>query len=127
MQQVWIPKAGDPSVLDVRTADTPEPGPGEVRVAVEAAGINFADLMARMGMYPDAPPMPFVPGYECSGRIEAVGEGVDESRIGTAVMAMVRFGGYSTHVVMSAEVAVPIPDGVSMHEAASIPVTGLTA
>jgi NADPH:quinone reductase-like Zn-dependent oxidoreductase len=68
MRQVWIPKAGPPEVLEVRTAADPQPGRGEVRIRVEAAGINFADIMGRLGIYPDLPAMPVVVGYEVAGR-----------------------------------------------------------
>ncbi|MGK0359919.1 MAG: NADPH:quinone reductase-like Zn-dependent oxidoreductase, partial [Bradymonadia bacterium] len=71
MQQVWIPKIGAPSVLEVRAASDPTPAAGEVRVRVEATGVNFADIMARMGLYPDAPKLPTVVGYEVSGVIDA--------------------------------------------------------
>jgi NADPH:quinone reductase-like Zn-dependent oxidoreductase len=64
MRQIWIPKTGEPEVLEVREAPDPEPLPGEVRVRVRASGINFADILARMGLYPDAPPLPAVVGYE---------------------------------------------------------------
>lgn len=127
MRQIWITRAGGPEVLQVRETDDPTPGPGQVRVRVEAAGVNFADLMGRMGTYPDAPPLPFVPGYEVAGRIDAVGEGADPGRIGEAVAAMTRFGGYADVVVVESFQAVRLPDGVSMTEAASVPVTGLTA
>jgi NADPH:quinone reductase-like Zn-dependent oxidoreductase len=127
MQRIWIPKTGTPNVLEVREEPDPTPGPGEVRIAVAAAGINFADLMARMGLYPDAPPLPAVVGYEVSGRIDAVGDGVDASRIGQAVVGMCRFGGYSSSIVLGSSQAVPLPEGADLELAASIPVTALTA
>ena len=77
MRQVWIPKAGPPEVLEIREAPDPNPGPGELRIRVEYADINFADIMGRMGIYPDLPPMPIVVGYEVSGRVDQVGEQVD--------------------------------------------------
>ena len=127
MKQIWITKAGDPDVLELREAPDPEPGAGEVRIRVEAAGVNFADLMARMGIYPDAPPLPCVVGYEVAGNIDAVGEGVDASRIGEPVVAMTRFKGYSSAAVVPTGQAVKRPEGLGAVEAASIPVTGLTA
>ncbi|KAA3604858.1 MAG: alcohol dehydrogenase [Planctomycetota bacterium] len=127
MEQIWIPKIGPPEVLEVREAPDPEPGPGELRIRVEAAGVNFADLMARMGLYPDAPKLPAVVGYEVAGTVDAVGQGVDTTRIGQRVMAMTRFGGYSSAVTVAEIQAAIIPDGLESTVAAAIPVTGLTA
>jgi NADPH:quinone reductase-like Zn-dependent oxidoreductase len=127
MRQIWIPKTGAPAVLDVREAADPTPGPGEVRVRVEAAGVNFADLMARMGIYPDAPPLPAVVGYEVAGTIDAVGAGVESARLGQAVAAMTRFGGYATAVCVPDGQAVQRPAGMDAVTGAAIPVTGLTA
>lgn len=127
MQQIWIPRAGPPKVLEVRDAPDPTPAPGEVRIAVEAAGVNFADLMARAGAYPDAPPMPCVVGYEVAGRVDAVGDGVDPGRIGEPVLALCRFGGYTTHRCVPASQAVVRPASLGAVEAAAIPVNYLTA
>ena len=77
MRQIWIPKTGEPEVLEVREAPDPEPQAGEVRVRVRASGINFADVLARMGLYPDAPPLPGVVGYEVAGVVDGVGDGVE--------------------------------------------------
>ena len=75
MRQIWIPKAGLPEVLELREQADPLPRRGELRVRVEASGVNFADCMARMGDYPDAPKGPLVVGYEVAGTIDAVGDG----------------------------------------------------
>lgn len=127
MKQVWIPRFGAADVLDVREAPDPAPGPDEVRVTVEAAGVNFADVLARQGLYMDAPKTPFVPGYEVAGRVDAHGPGVTSPALGTRVLGMTRFGGYSSKVCMPVRQAVPVPDGVSPTEAAAIPVVYLTA
>lgn len=127
MRQIWITRQGAPEVLVVREAPDPTPGAGEVRVRVKASGINFADLMARIGMYPDAPPLPFVPGYEVSGVIDAVGEGVDAARVGQRVLAAVRFGGYSDVVNARAEFAIEMPAEMSFEEGAGMPVIYFTA
>lgn len=127
MKRVWIEKTGDPSVMRVRDEADLSPGPGEVRVAVEAAGVNFADLMMRMGLYPDAPPLPAVPGYEVAGTIDAVGAGVAPERIGEPVMAMCRFGGYASSVIVQSTQASRRPDGMDAITGAAIPVNGLTA
>jgi len=127
MRQIWISKAGAPSVLEVRESTTPEPGPGEIRIAVHSAGINFADIMARMGIYPDAPPIPCVVGYEVSGVVEAIGAGVTGRTIGERVLAATRFGGYSSHVNVPATQVVALPESISFEAAAAIPVNYLTA
>src|SRR5262245_9774947 len=111
MKQVWITKRGGPDVLQAREAPDPEPKAGEVRVKVAASGVNFADLMARMGLYPDAPPLPTVVGYEVAGTVDKVGEGASVA-VGARVLALVRFGGYASMVVVPAAQVVPLPDNV---------------
>ena len=96
MRQVVIPCHGGPDVLELREALDPTPGEGEVRIAVAAAGVNFADVMARLGLYPDAPRPPLVVGYEVAGIVDAVGRGVTRVREGDRVIALTRFGGQPT-------------------------------
>jgi NADPH:quinone reductase-like Zn-dependent oxidoreductase len=127
MRQIWISRAGPPEVLELREAPDPDPGQGEVRIRVEAAGINFADVLGRLGLYPDLPPMPCVPGYEVAGRVDAIGKGVDESWLGADVLALTRFGGYSDTVCVPALAAFRRPEGMSAAHGASIPVNYLTA
>lgn len=127
MRSVWITKHGDLRALEVRESPTPSPKAGEVRVKVERAGLNFADVSARKGLYPDAPPTPCVVGYETSGVVDALGEGVTASAVGTRVMAMTRFWGQAEYVVVPAAQALPIPDAMSFDDAAAIPVNYLTA
>jgi len=127
MRQVEIPRHGGPEVLRIVERPDPEPGDGEVRVAVNAAGINFADILARMGLYRDAPKPPMVVGYEVAGIIDAVGAGADATLEGQRVLAMTRFGGHSSSVVVPAEAAVPLPDAMPFDEAAALPVVYLTA
>lgn len=127
MKQIWISRYGAPEVLELREAPDPQPGAGQVRVAVRAAGVNFADALARMGMYPDGPPAPCVVGYEVAGVVEEVGEGVDSGLLGREVLVATRFGGYSSQVVVDADNLVDKPASLSFSEAASIPVVGLTA
>ncbi len=96
MRAVVITKHGDLSVLQTQERPDPPPPPaGQVRIAVRAAGVNFADHLARVGLYPDAPKPPCVVGYEVSGTIEAVGDGVDPARVGERVFGGTRFGGYA--------------------------------
>src|SRR5712664_4050843 len=97
MRAVVITKHGGPDVLKVQERPDPPLGPGEVRIAVAAAGVNFADVMARMGLYPDAPKPPCVIGYEVAGVVDAVGEGVTVAP-GTRVIALTRFGGHAEAV-----------------------------
>lgn len=105
----------------------PEPGNGEVRIAVRAAGVNFAELMARVGLYPDAPKPPCVLGYEVAGEVEVVGDGVDGVSVGDRVISGTRFGGYAEKVVVAAEEAVPLPEDWSFEEGAALPVNYATA
>ena len=127
MRQVWITKRGGPEVLQVREAPDPDPKPGEVRVRVAATGVNFADVLARMGLYPDAPPLPAVVGYEVAGTVDRVGAGVEGVREGDRVGSLTRFGGYSDVVCVPAGQAFPLPDALSFEKAAAIPVNYLTA
>jgi len=122
MRQVWITRHGGPEVLQVREAPDPQPAAGEVRIRVKAAGVNFADVMARVGMYPDAPKPPCVMGYEVAGEID-----LPRERGGERVISMTRFGGFSDLVCVAADRAVPMPKGLGFAEAASIPVVWLTA
>ncbi|MBI5959970.1 MAG: zinc-binding dehydrogenase [Chloroflexi bacterium] len=127
MRQIWITRAGSPDVLQLREAEIPSPASGEVRIAVEASGVNFADVMGRLGLYPDAPPIPYVPGYEVAGHIDAVGDGVSEDRLGELVIALVRFGGYGEFICVPHDQAFHRPAGMSVEEAAGFPVAYLTA
>ena len=127
MRQVVITKAGDVDVLKVQERPALPVRHGEVRVSVKAAGINFADIMARQGLYPDAPPIPCVVGYEVSGVISEIGPGVDKSWQGKSVLGLTRFNGYSDEVVLPVHQLFEKPESLSYEEAASIPVTYLTA
>jgi synaptic vesicle membrane protein VAT-1 len=127
VRQIWISRTGPPEVLQVKEAPDPTPKAGEVRIRVEASGVNFADIMGRMGVYPDLPPIPVVPGYEVSGRINAVTPGVDQSWIGRDVIAMTRFGGYADVVCVPVKQIFPRPAGLSALEGAAIPVNYFTA
>lgn len=127
MRQVWITRRGAPEVLEVKEAADPEPGEGEVRIDVRATGVNFADIMARMGLYPDAPALPCVVGYEVAGEVSGVGRGVSDISEGDRVFALTRFGGYSDRVCVPAEQVQQMPSGLSFEDAAAIPVNYLTA
>ncbi len=126
MRQIWIPRIGSPEVLEVREAPDPQPGPGAIRIRVKASGVNFADILARMGLYPDAPKLPTVMGYEVSGIVDAVGPGVSLKE-GDRVVSLTPFGGYSDTVVVPEGLANVLPPALSFEKAAAIPVNYLTA
>src|SRR5262245_26201566 len=103
MRSVWIPRSGPPEVLEVREGPEPAPGPGQVLVRVRASGVNFADVAARLGFYPDAPKFPCVVGYEVAGVVERVGPDVSDGLTpGRRVVALTRFGGYTEAVAVPA-------------------------
>ena len=124
MKALWLVKRG---TWEIREAPVPLPKPGEVRVAVRVFGLNFAELMASQGLYPDAPKLPAILGYEIAGEIDAVGEGVDASRIGERVVALTRFGSHAQFCCIPSQFALAIPPAMSFEEAAALPVTYLTA
>ncbi|MET0824127.1 MAG: zinc-binding dehydrogenase, partial [Solirubrobacterales bacterium] len=127
MRAVVITRHGEPEVLRVEQRPDPPVGPGEVRVAVKAAGINFADPMARSGVYPDAPSPPCVIGYEVAGEVESVGEGVDSHSVGDRVIAGTRFGGYAELVSVPVGQVVPLPKELSFEQGAAFVVNYTTA
>jgi synaptic vesicle membrane protein VAT-1 len=127
MKSVYIPKAGPPEVLEVREGPDPTPRDGEVVVRVRASGVNFADVSARLGFYPDAPPLPCVVGYEVAGVVDRTGSAVEGIAVGDRVVALTRFGGYAEAIAVPAAQVFPLPDGVSFEQGATIPVNYLTA
>jgi NADPH:quinone reductase-like Zn-dependent oxidoreductase len=131
MRAVVITKHGGPEVLRVEERPDPALGAGEVRIEVAAAGINFADVMARMGLYPDAPKTPCVVGYEVAGTILELGEGASTPAQpltpGQRVIAGTQFGGYASQVVVPAADVLPLADELSFEQGAAIPVNYGTA
>jgi len=127
MRSVWITRHGGPEVLEVRETPDPVPGPGQVRIRVKAAGLNFAELLARMGLYPDAPKLPAVVGFEVAGVVDAVGTAVSAPSPGDRVLAMVRFGGHAEAVVLPASHALPMPPEMTFEQGAALPVNYVTA
>ena len=127
MKVVVLTGHGGPEVLRVEERSDPPVGPGEVRIAVRAAGINFADTMARVGIYPDAPKPPCVLGYEVAGEVESVGDGVESPKVGDRVVAGVRFGGQAELVTVPADQVLPLPDRLSFEQGAAVPVNYATA
>lgn len=127
MRAIWTTRIGRPDTLEVRETPDPVPGPNQVRVRVRAAGLNFADVMARQGLYPDAPKFPAIMGYECAGAIDAVGAAVRDLAVSDRVMAFTRFGGQSDCVCVDSRYVFRIPDQLSFEQAAALPVSYLTA
>jgi len=131
MRVVEITKHGGPSVLRVRERPDPSLGPGQVRIEVAAAGVNFADVMARIGVYPDAPKPPCVVGYEVAGTILELGEGAATPERplthGQRVVAGTLFGGYASQVVVDAGDVVALPEELTFEQGAAIPVNYATA
>ncbi len=127
MKAVVLTGTGGPEVLQVLERPDPVVGPGEVRVAVKAAGINFADTLARVGLYPDAPKPPCVLGYEVAGEVEAVGEEVSAHAVGDRVIAGTRFGGQAELVTVPEAQVLPLPERLSFEQGAAFPVNYGTA
>ncbi len=127
MKAVRIETRGGPEILVVREIPDPVCGPGQVKIAVKAAGVNFADVVMRMGMYPDAPPKPYSPGYEVAGTVLEIGAGVSRVKPGDRVMAGTRFGGYATVAVTEESKVLALPDSMTFVEGAAIPVNYITA
>jgi len=127
MRAVVITKHGGPDVLKVQDRPDPSPGRGEVLIDVGAAGVNFADVMAVQGLYPDAPKTPCVVGYEVAGTVLEAGEGVERIQPGARVFASTKFGGYASQVSVDAHDVVALPDSFSFAQGASIPVNYGTA
>jgi putative PIG3 family NAD(P)H quinone oxidoreductase len=126
MHAITISKAGGPEVLRWSEVPDPDPQPGEVVIDIAATAVNRADLMQRQGKYPPPPGAPEYPGLECSGTIAAIGPGVSEWSLGDQVCALLAGGGYAERVAVPAAQVLPIPDGVSLAEAAALPEVACT-
>ena len=127
MRAVVITSHGGPEVLQVQERPDPPVGPGEVRIAVKAAGINFADTLARTGMYPDSPKVPCVVGYEVAGEVESVGEGVENFAVGDRVLGGTRFNGQAELVTVREDMVYELPKDLSFEQGAAFPVNYATA
>ena len=127
MQAVMLTKKGGPDVLETVELPLPDPGPGEVRVKVRATGVGATDIAMRRGSYPYAPRIPFVPGYESVGIVDAVGAGVTTLKAGDRVCALLVHGGYATHVVRGAGHWVKVPDGLDDVQTVSLILNYVTA
>ncbi|MFF4361216.1 medium chain dehydrogenase/reductase family protein [Streptomyces sp. NPDC001604] len=127
MVEVVLPGKAEPEGLQMRRGHVPTAGPGQVVVRMEATGVSFAEQQMRRGRYYDQPPFPFVPGYDLVGTVMATGDGVAPGLVGTRVAALLKVGGWASHVVVDAADAVPVPDGVGAAEAETVVVNGITA
>ncbi|WP_415855707.1 medium chain dehydrogenase/reductase family protein [Sinomonas sp. G460-2] len=127
LTQIVLPGIVDPEGLQIRRTAVPSPGPGQVLVAMEATGVSFAEQQMRRGRYYDQPPFPFVPGYDLVGRVVSIGAGGDPQLVGRRVAALVKVGGWASHILLEALDAVAVPDGLSAVQAETVVVNGLTA
>ncbi|WP_392959243.1 medium chain dehydrogenase/reductase family protein [Streptomyces sp. LN245] len=125
--EVVLPGKVEPEGLEIRHGAVPVAGPGQVVVRMEATGVSFAEQQMRRGRYYDQPPFPFVPGYDLVGTVLTTGHGVDPGLTGTRVAALVKVGGWASHVRVEAADVVPVPDGVGAAEAETVVVNGVTA
>jgi len=122
---IRIHEFGGPEVLKWEEVDVGEPGPGQVKIRQQAAGLNFIDVYHRTGLYKQ--PLPFTPGVEGAGVIEAVGRGVDNVKVGDRVTYASQIGGYSEERLIAADRVVKLPGSISSEQAAAIMLQGLTA
>ncbi|MCM2417032.1 medium chain dehydrogenase/reductase family protein [Streptomyces sp. RKAG293] len=125
--EVVLPGKVEPEGLQIRHGAVPNVGPGQVLIRMEATGVSFAEQQMRRGRYYDQPPFPFVPGYDLVGTVLESGEGVEPGLTGTRVAALVKVGGWASHVLVDAADAVPVPDGVDAAQAETVVVNGITA
>jgi synaptic vesicle membrane protein VAT-1 len=125
--EVVLPGKVEPEGLRIQHGAVPVAGPGQVVIRMEATGVSFAEQQMRRGRYYDQPPFPFVPGYDLVGTVLTTGEGVAPSLAGTRVAALVKVGGWASHVLVDAADVVEVPDGVGASEAEALVVNGITA
>ncbi|MGI5376957.1 medium chain dehydrogenase/reductase family protein [Streptomyces sp. CA-251387] len=125
--EVVLPGKVEPEGFQIRHGAVPAAGPGQVVIRMEATGISFAEQQMRRGRYYDQPPFPFVPGYDLVGTVLSTGAGVERGLAGTRVAALVKVGGWASHVLVDAADVVPVPDGIGAAEAETLVVNGITA
>lgn len=127
MKAVQIVKTGPPESLKIVDIPAPEPGENELLIKVHVTGVNFADILCRQGLYPEAPPRPFVPGYEVAGTVEAKHDSVQGFKTSDRVIGLSNFGGYAEFAVCNANFVRPLNSSISFEEGAAVPVNWLTA
>ncbi|MDO4247066.1 MAG: NADPH:quinone oxidoreductase family protein [Deinococcus sp.] len=127
MKAIRVERTGTPEVMELREVDVPQPRPGQVRLKVEAVGINFADALNVGGQYLTAPKLPYTPGMELAGTVDALGEGVSGVQVGQRVAALGGSGGLAEYAVVPAAGLVPVPESFTPAQAAAFPVSYMTA
>jgi len=127
MQAIVVERLGPPEVMQVRELPVPQPGPGEVRLRVEAVGINFADVLAVAGEYLTRTRVPYTPGIEFAGTVDALGEGVTGAEVGQQVAALAGRGGLAEYALAHAAALIPVPESFTAAQAAAFPVSYFTA
>jgi synaptic vesicle membrane protein VAT-1 len=127
MRAVWLRRPGPPESLRVEEAPDPRPGPGEALIQVQAAGVNFTDILSRQGLNPEAPRPPYILGHETSGDVVALGDGVDRLRVGQRVLTYHLTGGYAERIAVPAEQVIAIPDSLAYQAAVTLPLNYGTA
>ena len=127
MKAIRFHEYGDADVLRLEEVEKPSPAAGSVLIKTEVAGINYADTMLRKGTYLTRPPLPFTPGFEVAGHVEAVGEGVEGVSVGQRVMAKMSGGGYAEYAAVKAEHVTHVPEGLEFGAATALLAQGLTA
>ncbi|MFI6502370.1 medium chain dehydrogenase/reductase family protein [Nonomuraea typhae] len=127
LTEIVLPGKVEPEGLTVRHGAVPVPAPGQVLIRMEATGVSFAEQQMRRGRYYDQPAFPFVPGYDLVGTVTATGEGVEPGMMGVRVAALVKVGGWASHVLVDAADTVPVPGGIGPAEAETLVVNGITA
>jgi NADPH:quinone reductase-like Zn-dependent oxidoreductase len=125
--EVVLPGKVEPEGLEIRHGAVPAAGPGQVVIRMEATGVSFAEQQMRRGRYYDQPAFPFVPGYDLVGTVLTTGAGVEPGLVGTRVAALVKVGGWASHVLVDAADVVPVPEGIGAAEAETVVVNGITA
>ncbi|MFC4586625.1 medium chain dehydrogenase/reductase family protein [Sphaerisporangium corydalis] len=125
--EVVLPGKVEPEGLEIRHGAVPTPGPGQVMIRMEATGVSFAEQQMRRGRYYDQPAFPFVPGYDLVGTVLATGEGVEPGLAGTRVAALLKVGGWASHVLVDAADVVPVPAGIGAAQAETVVLNGVTA
>lgn len=127
MKAAVVTKYGGPEVMEIRDVPIPTPGYGQILVRVRSIGLNFADIFGRLGVYPNTPPAPFVPGLEFSGEVVAVAPDVTKFKGRERVMGYSRLGSHAEYVALDARYATEAPEAMSFDEAASFLATGISA